>query len=119
MKRLTKDLKTIVDGIQDKKGTNIRVVDLKKIDDTICNHLVICEGNTPTQVYAIAESVGDNLREKRGLRPLTVDGQNNSQWIAMDYADIVVHVFVPEFRHFYDLDHLWEDADCTDIPNLD
>ncbi len=119
MKRLTKDLKTIVDGIQDKKGVNIRVVDLKKIDDTICNYLVICEGNTPTQVYAIAESVGDSLREKRGLRPLAVDGQNNSQWIAMDYADIVVHVFVPEYRHFYDLDHLWEDADCTDIPNLD
>ncbi len=119
MKRLTRDLKVVVDGIQDKKGQNIRVVDLKKIGDTICDYLVICEGNTPTQVSAIARSVGDCLREKRGLRPLTVDGQNNNLWIAMDYADIVVHVFVPEYRHFYDLDNLWEDADFTDIPNLD
>ena len=100
-------------------GKNIRVVDLSKIDDTICNYLVICEGNTPTQVHAIAESVGDMMREKRDTRPITVDGQRNSLWIAMDYADIVVHVFVPEYRQFYDIDNLWEDADLTDIPDLD
>lgn len=119
MKRLNKTLMTIVDGIQEKKGRNVRVVDLSKIGDTICDYLVICEGNTPTQVSAIAESVGDFMREKRDLRPLTVDGARNSLWIAMDYADIVVHVFVPEYREFYDIDNLWEDADFKDIPNLD
>ena len=119
MKRLNKFVMTVVDGIQEKKGKNIRVVDLSKIDDTICNYLVICEGNTPTQVHAIAESVGDMMREKRDARPLTVDGQRNNLWIAMDYADIVVHVFVPECRQFYDIDNLWEDADLTDIPDVD
>lgn len=119
MKRLNKFVKTVVDGIQEKKGRNIRVVDLTKIDDTICNYLVICEGNTPTQVHAIAESIGDMMREKQDARPLTVDGQRNSLWIAMDYADIIVHVFVPEYRQFYDIDNLWEDADLTDIPNED
>ncbi len=119
MNRLNEDLKTIVNGIQDKKGLNIRVVDLKQIDDTICNYLVICEGNTPTQVSAIAESVGTTLRDKLDIRPLAVDGQKNSMWIAMDYADIIVHVFVPEYRRFYDIDHLWEDAELIDIPNLD
>ena len=83
MKRLNKFVKTVVDGIQEKKGKNIRVVDLSKIDDTICNYLVICEGNTPTQVHAIAESVGDMMREKQDARPLTVDGQRNSLWIAI------------------------------------
>ena len=111
MKRLNKFVKTVVDGMQEKKGKNIRVVDLSKIDDTICNYLVICEGNTPTQVHAIAESVGDMMREKRDTRPITVDGQRNSLWIAMDY--------VPEYRQFYDIDNLWEDADLTDIPDLD
>lgn len=119
MKRLNKFVKTVVDGIQEKKGLNVRVVDLTSLDDTICDYLVICEGNTPTQVSAIADSVVGFMREKRDLRPLAVDGQRNSQWIAMDYADIIVHVLVPEYRQFYDIDNLWEDADATDIPNLD
>jgi len=117
MKRLNKYVKTVVEGIQEKKGLNIRVVDLNGIDDTICNYIVICEGRTPTQVSAIAESVGDMMREKRDTRPIAVEGQRNSLWIAMDYADIMVHVFVPECRQFYDLDNLWEDADFVDIEN--
>ena len=117
MNWLNKDLTTIVDGIQDKKGHGIRVLNLKRCGDTICNYLVICEGNTPTQVHAIAEGVGTAMRDKRDLRPLAVEGMRNCLWVAMDYADIMVHVFVPECRTFYDLDNLWEDADAINIPD--
>lgn len=119
MKRLNQDLKTIVNGIQEKKGRNIRVMDLQHCGDTICRYLVICEGNTPTQVNAITRSVGDEMRTKLDIRPLAVEGLRNSLWVAMDYEDIMVHIFVPEWRSFYDLDNLWEDADTTDIPNAE
>ena len=119
MKRLSKDLKTIVNGIQDKKGRNIKVLDLRKCGDTITDYLVICEGNTPTQVHAIMQSVGDIMRKELDERPVAVEGTRNCFWVAMDYADVMVHVFVPEYREFYDIDHLWEDAESTDIPNID
>ncbi len=105
----------IVEGMQARKGHHIRVVDLRKIDDTICQYLVICEGNSPTQVSALADSVEEEVRMKVGEKPIAVHGMNNSIWIAMDYADVLVHVFLPEAREFYDIDHLWEDADITDV----
>ncbi len=117
--RLNKTLKNIVDGIQDKKGRNVRVVDLRKIDDTICDFIVICEGNTPTQVSAISDSVENKMRTEMGVKALSIAGKNNNLWVAMDFADIVVHVFVPDFRQFYDIDNLWEDAKFEDIPDLD
>lgn len=119
MKRFNKEIKSIIEAIQDKKGKQIRVIDLHKIGDTICQYLVICEGNTPTQVSAISDSIENKLRDDLDERPLVVDGTKNCLWVAMDYANIIVHVFVPESRAFYDIDHLWDDADFTDIPNLD
>lgn len=119
MKRFNKGIKTIIEAIQDKKGKQIRVLDLKKIDDTICQYIVICEGNTPTQVSAITDSIENKLRDELGERPLVVDGTKNNLWVAMDYANIIIHIFVPESRAFYDIDHLWEDANSTDIPDLE
>lgn len=119
MKKLTKELKTIVDAIQDKKGRKIRVVDLRRIDDTIAQFLVICEGGTPNQVSAITLSVGEKMREKWEERPIAVDGTKNNLWVAMDYADTIVHVFVPDCREFYDIDHLWEDAPNMEIEDID
>jgi ribosome-associated protein len=112
-------VKSIVEGIHDKKGHRIRVADLTGIGDTICNYLVICEGNTPTQVAAICDSVEDYVRIHEGVKPIKTAGQNNCIWVAMDYADVMVHIFVPDAREFYDLDNLWDDADVTDIPDLD
>ncbi|MCQ2077955.1 MAG: ribosome silencing factor [Bacteroidaceae bacterium] len=114
-----KEIKSIIHGIQEKKGRNIRVVDLRKIEDTICNFLVICEGGSPNQVSAIADSVEDIARKEVSIKPVFVDGLTNSFWVAMDYSDIVVHVFLPEERAFYDLDHLWEDGKVYDVPDLD
>lgn len=108
---------SIVAGIQEKKGRGIRVADLRKVGDTICQYLVVCEGNTPTQVAAICDSIEDTARERNGQKPLHVDGLRNALWVAMDYTDVVAHIFVPDARQFYDIEHLWDDADIRDIPD--
>lgn len=109
-------VESIVAGIQEKKGRAIRVADLTHIGDTICQFLVICEGNTPTQVAAIADSIEETARLRTRQKPLSIDGERNALWVAMDYSDVVAHVFVPDARAFYDIEHLWADAEMTDIP---
>ena len=91
---------TIIEGIQEKKGKDIVVADLTEIEDTICKYFVICEGNTPTQLAAITESVYDYVRKETGEKPFGVDGLRNSQWVALDYSDVLVHIFLPETRDF-------------------
>ena len=108
-----------VAGMQEKKGKKIRVVNLDGIDDTITRYLVIGEGNSPSQVAALTESVREFARKQAGARPTAVDGTRNNLWVAIDYTDVVAHIFVPDAREFYDVDHLWEDADITDIPDID
>ena len=115
MTEVQKLVQSIIEGIQEKKGHNIRMADLTNIDDTICQYLVICEGNSPTQVKALEDSVWDKVFEQRGEKPRSVDGKQNNLWIAMDYTDVVVHLFVPEARLFYDIDNLWEDAEMQII----
>ena len=112
-------VETIKKAIQEKKGSNIVVADLTKIEGTICQYFMICTGNSPTQVEAITESVGDVVREKLGEKPAHVVGLENAQWVAMDYTDVLVHIFLPDVRDYYDLEHLWEDAPLTRIPDLD
>ena len=112
-------LDSITEGIQEKKGKRIRIVDLNDVDETICKYIVICEGNSPTQVSAIYDSVRETARKGAGQKPVSVDGLRNCLWIAMDYTDVIVHIFLPETREFYDVDNLWEDATFTDIPDFD
>ncbi len=112
-------IEKIKEGIQEKKGKNIVIADLTKIDDTICNYLVICQGNTPTQVSAIVDSVKEFAQKGAHTKPLGVDGLRNAEWVAMDYADVLVHVFLPETRNFYNLETLWADAKLTTIPDID
>ncbi len=109
----------IIESLQDKKGFDIAVVDLTSIGDTICKAFVICTGGSPTQVQALAQNVGEELREKMGLSPIAVDGMRNAQWVAMDYSDVIVHIMLPDAREYYDIENLWEDADLTLIPNID
>ena len=71
------------------------------------------------QVEAITESVGEFARKEKGEKPTAVAGLENAQWVAMDYTDIMVHIFLPDVREYYDLEHLWEDADLTHVPDLD
>ena len=119
MNETKKLVEKITEGIQEKKGKNIVIADLTKIEDTICKYLVICQGNSPSQVSAITDSVKDYVRKEAQTKPNSVDGQQNAQWVAMDYFDVVVHVFLPETRDFYNLEHLWADAKLTTVPDID
>ena len=112
-------VKKIIEGIQDKKGQKIVVADLTEIEDTICNYFVICQGNSPSQVSVITESIWDSVHQTTGDKPLAIDGFRNAQWIAMDYSDVLVHIFLPEVREFYNIENLWADAKLTYIPDID
>ena len=116
----TKNLiQQITEGIQEKKGKNIIVADLTKINDTICSYFVICQGNSPAQIAAIVDSIKEYTRKGSGDKPFAVDGLRNAEWVAMDYVNVLVHIFLPEVRDFYNLEHLWEDAKLTKIPDID
>ena len=103
---------------KEKKGTNIVIVDLRKIEGSICNYFIIAQGGSPSQIEAITESVGD-FALKAGEKPTHVIGLEACQWVAMDYVDIMVHIFLPDVREYYDLEHLWEDAKLTRVPDID
>ena len=112
-------LKSIVEGIQEKKGKDIAIVDLSKLESVSAEYFVICEGGSSMQVSAIADSVREYLQKKDGVKPFNYDGYRNAQWIVVDYGPIYVHVFQPEYRSYYNLEQLWNDADITYVPNLD
>ena len=119
MEQTTSLVETITKGIQEKKGQRIVVADLSSIEGAICRYFVICQGNSPSQVEAITESIGELARKELGEKPATVAGLENAQWVAMDYGDVLVHVFLPDVRSYYDLEHLWEDAELTEIEDID
>lgn len=119
MKKKDELIEAIVAGLQDKKGRDIVVADLTDIPDAVCRYFVICSGGSPQQIQALAHSVGDTCRTKIAAKPLAVDGLSRGSWVAMDYSDAIVHIFLPELRTFYDIEHLWADADLRSIPNLD
>ena len=112
-------VETITKGIQEKKGSKIVVADLNGVDGAIANYFVICQGNSPTQIEAIAESIGETVRKELKEKPTHVVGLGLNQWVAIDFVDVMVHVFLPEMRTFYDLEHLWADAELTHLPDLD
>ncbi len=117
---ITKKLvRNITKGIQEKKGYGIVVADLTKVDGAICRYFVICQGNSPQQVEAITDSITEMVRQKSGDKPVHVVGLTNAHWVAMDYTDVMVHIFLPETREFYNLEALWEDAKLTKVPDMD
>ena len=109
----------IIEGIQEKKGKSISVINLTKLQDAPCSYFVICEGDSVTQVNAITLSVRDYVRDEIKVKPYAIDGLDNCQWVAMDYGDVIVHIFLPDVREYYDLEHLWDDAPLTQIADLD
>lgn len=112
-------VETIIQALQDKKGRHIVVVDLTAIPDAACQKFIICTGGSPAQVQALAENVTDETRNNLHIRPLAVDGTRHALWVAMDYAEVIVHILLPEEREFYDIEHLWADAGLIEIPDLD
>ena len=104
---------TIVAAIEDKKGKDIVSLNLSGIDGAICSHFVVCSADSTTQVAAIADGIDEKVLEPLGEKVWRIEGQQNSVWIAMDYVDVVVHIFQTELRGFYKLEELWSDAPMT------
>lgn len=109
----------IVEGIQERKGRDIAVVDLSDIESAPTSEFIICQGNSTQQVAAIADSVRDYLLENYGIKPYNYDGYRNAQWIVVDYGTTLVHIFTRETRQLYNLEELWADAPIIRIPDLD
>lgn len=109
----------IIEAIQDKKGHGISVLDMSHIGTAPAREFIVCEGNNPTQVTAIADNIREELLEKAHRKPVHYTGYRNSQWIIIDYGDAMVHVFLPEFRALYNLEELWSDAKIRRIADLD
>lgn len=119
-KKQAKDESTLlvescVKGIQEKKGKDIVIVDLREIHNSVCDYFVICHGDSDTQVGAIANSVEEETLKDLQEKPWHTEGQENAQWILLDYVSIVVHVFHHEAREFYSLEKLWADAKIEEI----
>lgn len=120
MKKEAKSLvNNIVAACQDKKARNIVIVDMTELPGSICQYFVICEGNTPIQVSAISDEVIDSIKKKTKERPITTDGLREARWVGIDYGTVIVHVFIPELREFYNIEHLWADAKLENIPDID
>ena len=119
MKENKQLLDSIVSGMQEKKGKNITTIDLRGIPGVICNYFVICEGNSPSQVAALAESVEHVVKTNIQESPIRVQGQQLAEWVGIDYGDIIVHVFLPTMRSFFNIESLWSDAKTVHIPNID
>lgn len=100
----------IIKGIEEVKGENINIIDLRAIENTVCDYFVICDGSSNTQVNAIAGSIQKIVSKALKDKPWHVEGENNATWILMDYVHVVVHVFQKETREFYDIENLWGDA---------
>ncbi len=102
-----------VQGIQEKKGNDIVRLDLRELNSSVSDYFVICNANSTTQVKAIADSVEDEIYRITKTHPWNKEGQDNAEWIILDYFDIVVHIFKTEKRDFYGIEELWGDAEAT------
>lgn len=104
-------------GMDNKKGLDIVILDLRGIESAPTNYFVICSGNVPSHVSAISDGVFETIKKATGLNPHRVEGYDNAEWILMDYFDIVVHIFLKDKRQHYRLEELWADGKELKIEN--
>ena len=103
----------IIKGIEQVKGENISILDLREIENTVCDYFIVCEGTSNTQVNAISGSVQKSVSKAIQDKPWHVEGEANAEWILLDYVNVVVHIFQKQIREFYDIESLWGDAKTT------
>ena len=108
-------LANIIKGIEEVKGNDIDILDLRAIDTAVCDYFIICNGNSNTQVNAIVNSIQKTVSKVLKDKPWHVEGTDNGEWVLMDYVNIVVHVFQKQIREFYNIEGLWGDAEITSI----
>jgi ribosome-associated protein len=105
----------ILSGIEDVKGEKINLLDLRGIDNSFCEYFIICNGTSNTHVTAIVNSINRMVSKSIKEKPYHTEGLNNSEWVLIDFVNVVVHVFQKQYREFYKLEELWGDAKQTKI----
>lgn len=105
----------MVEGMLEKKAMDVVVMDLREVKHAIADYFVICSGNSDTQIDAISESVEEQIHKNSKQNPWKREGQQNKEWILLDYVDVVAHIFNKEKRTFYGLEELWGDAKITRV----
>jgi len=107
----------IIKAVDDVKAEHIEILDLRGIENTVCDYFIVCTGTSNTHVSAISDiiqkKVGKNLQEKAWH----IEGEQNAEWILLDYVNVAVHVFQKHIREYYDIESLWGDAKITSIPS--
>jgi len=101
---------SVIEGIENVKGLNINILDLREIENVACKYFIVCSGSSSTQVNAITGSIRKSVSKEIGEKPWHVEGLENRKWVLMDYVDVVVHIFNEETREYYKIEELWEDA---------
>ncbi len=105
----------IIQGIEDVKGQDILLLDLRVIENTVCDYFIICNGTSNTQVNAIVGSIQKTVSKAIKDKPWHIEGQDNAEWVLIDYVNVVVHVFQKHIREYYDIEGLWGDAKFTEV----
>jgi ribosome-associated protein len=108
----------IVKGMQEKKASDIVVMDLRKVKNAVADFFILCSGNSDKQLGAIADSIDDEVFKALKENPWHSEGRSNKEWVLLDYIDVVAHVFRKDKREFYALEKLWGDADITQIEEV-
>ena len=103
----------ILHGIEEVKGLDINLLDLREIENTVCDYFIICNGTSNTHVNAIVNSIQKTVSKSIQDKPWHVEGSENAEWVLLDYVNVVVHVFQKHVREFYDIEGLWGDAKVT------
>ena len=106
----SKLINSIIKGLEEKKGFDIKTMDLTHITNAVTSVFVICSGSSTTQVMGLADSVLEETFKGAKERPWHMEGFDNKEWILLDFVDVVVHIFLPYTREFYGIEELWADA---------
>jgi len=110
---------TIIEGIEEVKGEDIQLLDLRELDNTVCQYFIVCSANSNTQVKAISNSVQKIVGKQAKEKAWHVEGEQTAEWVLVDYVDVVVHIFQKNIREYYDIEGLWGDAKITNISNTE
>ena len=107
--------RAIYNVLDEKQGEKIKVLRVEK-QTSLCNYFIICEGRATTHVRALADEV-EAVLSQAGVHPLHTEGLDNGNWVVLDYASVIVHIFDKPSREFYNLEKLWRDATAVNIEN--
>lgn len=108
-KKESQIVSVVAAAMSNKKASDIHVLDMRKIEAAVCDYFIICTANSSPQLDAVMDEVDSQVKKQLGEDPIGIEGKD-TDWLLMDYADVVVHIFKPEAREFYKLEDLWSDA---------